>query len=431
MATFHKGSTRPALSRSANCSARARAFTSTAFCRFRLSRIRVATAAGISKANSSTTNRGRRRLLTGAAPGARAGSSVWRTVMAWLAAPARRGAATPAGASPVPGPVGNASANCCPAARCGQSVLPGEGGAGVTSIKQRLFLAFAPACQTGRCGVEWQCHGAGPRRSCQQHPIQRSSHEPRRFFPGAAAPDGGHGQSPGRRLAAACGGARELGPQVPGGPTRQWGGHGQRPLPRHPARHRKRRPRDPLRDRSHPHAVAPHREITAGRPGGRALRLARNPQAPPDAHRLSTPMYSVRERLVALRDDALSPKGFDELARSGALVATQAGASYADKLRQHGVAVDETDTMAALRNIVRRRVRYYYGNELTCVFYIKAGQMRAELGLVPGVMGETPSHFWAGKHLEPAVVKRLDAALLKLKRNGALERIYNRYAEMR
>jgi len=159
--------------------------------------------------------------------------------------------------------------------------------------------------------------------------------------------------------------------------------------------------------------------------------LLETPRRHQIAHRLSTPMYSVRERLVALRDDALSPKGFDELARSGALVATQAGASYADKLRQHGVAVDETDTMAALRNIVRRRVRYYYGNELTCVFYIKAGQMRAELGLVPGVMGETPSHFWAGKHLEPAVVKRLDAALLKLKRNGALERIYNRYAEMR
>lgn len=148
------------------------------------------------------------------------------------------------------------------------------------------------------------------------------------------------------------------------------------------------------------------------------------------AYRLSTPVYSVRERLVALRNESPDPKGFDDLARMGALVATQAGASYADKLRQHGVSVDETDTVAALRNIVRRRVRYYYGNELTCVYYIKAEQLGAELGLVPGVMGETPSHFWAGRHLEPAVVKRLDAALLRLKRNGTLERIYNRYAEM-
>jgi len=148
------------------------------------------------------------------------------------------------------------------------------------------------------------------------------------------------------------------------------------------------------------------------------------------AHRLSTPVYAVRERLVALRSEALSSQGFDDLARTGALVATQAGASYADKLRQHGVAVDETDTVAALRNIVRHRVRYYYGNELTCVYYIKAGRMSAELGLVPGVMGETPSHFWAARHLEPALVKRLDAALIKLKRNGTLERIYNRYAEM-
>ena len=158
--------------------------------------------------------------------------------------------------------------------------------------------------------------------------------------------------------------------------------------------------------------------------------LLETPRRHQIAHRLSTPVYAVRERLVALRDDAFSPTGFDDLARSGGLVATQAGASYADKLRHHGVAVDETDTVTALRNIVRHRVRYYYGSELTCVYYIRAGQMSPDLRLVPGVMGETPSHFWAGRHLEPALVKRLDGALVKLKRNGTLERIYNRYAEM-
>lgn len=160
--------------------------------------------------------------------------------------------------------------------------------------------------------------------------------------------------------------------------------------------------------------------------------LLNTPRRQQIAHRLSIPVYAVRERLVALRNDSLTPLSFDELAHLGALVATQAGASYADKLRQHGVTVDESDTVTALRNIVRHRVRYYYdyGNELTCVFYIKAGRLGAELGLVPGVMGETPSHFWAGRHLEPALVKRLDSALIKLKRNGTLERIYNRYAEM-
>ena len=148
------------------------------------------------------------------------------------------------------------------------------------------------------------------------------------------------------------------------------------------------------------------------------------------AHRLGTPLYSVRERLVALRSEAQAPKSFDDLASLGGLVAVQAGASYGDKLRRHGVAVDESETGVALRNIVRRRVRYYYGNELTCVYYIQAAHLGGELALVPGVMGETPSHFWAGRHLDPVLVRRLDAALLKLKRNGSLERIYNRYAEM-
>jgi len=158
--------------------------------------------------------------------------------------------------------------------------------------------------------------------------------------------------------------------------------------------------------------------------------LLETPRRHQIAHRLSTPVYSVRERLVALHDDATTINSFDDLARSGGLVATQAGASYADKLRQHGVMVDESDTLVALRNIVRRRVRYYYGNELTCVYYIQAAQLGAQLSLVPGVLGETPSHFWAGRHLEPALVKRLDNALQKLKRNGSLDRIYKRYADM-
>lgn len=158
--------------------------------------------------------------------------------------------------------------------------------------------------------------------------------------------------------------------------------------------------------------------------------LLETPRRHQIAYRLSTPVYEVRERLVALREEALHPESLDDLARLGGLVATQAGASYADKLREHGVAVDETDTVAALRNIVRRRVRYYYGNELTCVYYIRAGQLGDQLGLVPGVLGETPSHLWAGRHLAPALVKRLDAALLRLKRSGTLERIYQHHAEM-
>lgn len=158
--------------------------------------------------------------------------------------------------------------------------------------------------------------------------------------------------------------------------------------------------------------------------------LLETPRRQQIARRLATPIYAVRERLVALREDTLSPMGFGDLASLGDLVATQAGASYADKLRQHGVAVDETDTVSALRNIVRGRVRYYYGNELTCVYYIKAGHLGSQLGLVPGVLGETSSHFWVGRHLEPALVKRLDAALIKLKRSGTLQRIYNRHATM-
>lgn len=145
------------------------------------------------------------------------------------------------------------------------------------------------------------------------------------------------------------------------------------------------------------------------------------------ALRVSTPVYMVRERLVGLRGDEQSIAGFEDLARSGSLVATQAGASYADKLRGHQVKVDETSSSVALQNIVRKRVRYFYTNELTAVYYIKAEGLEDKLFLLPATMGQTPSYLWVGKQVAPEVLPRLEVALAKLKKDGTLDRIYRSY----
>jgi len=145
------------------------------------------------------------------------------------------------------------------------------------------------------------------------------------------------------------------------------------------------------------------------------------------AQRVSTPVYMVRERLVGLRGDDQSIAGFEDLARVGGLVATQAGASYADKLREHQVKVDETSSSIALQNIVRKRVRYFYTNELTAAHYIKAEGLEDKLYLLPAVMGQTPSYLWVGKQVNPEVLPRLEIALAKLKKNGTLDRIYRSY----
>lgn len=147
------------------------------------------------------------------------------------------------------------------------------------------------------------------------------------------------------------------------------------------------------------------------------------------AHRVGTPVYFVRERLVGRRDDALQVKSLQDLADAGAWVATQTGASYAEHLRTLGVKVDDSnsDSAQALRNVVNKRVRFYYTNELTASFYIKQGQWEQQLAMLPIVLQQTPSYLWVGRHLNAPTLDRLERAMAKLHKDGTLKRIYANY----
>lgn len=147
------------------------------------------------------------------------------------------------------------------------------------------------------------------------------------------------------------------------------------------------------------------------------------------AHRINPPIYLVHERLVGRKDDDASITSIADLVTAGANVVTQSGASYADDLRAKGVRVIETPggSAIALRNVQNRRVRFYYTNELTGAYYIHTENMEADLRLHPGVMQSSPSYLWVGRHVDGTVVQRLEAAVALLKRNGELDRIYQRY----
>jgi ABC-type amino acid transport substrate-binding protein len=147
------------------------------------------------------------------------------------------------------------------------------------------------------------------------------------------------------------------------------------------------------------------------------------------ATRIATPLYTVQERLVGRKDDTGNIQSVQDLARSGDLVVTQSGASYAADLRHNGVQVMETPggSVIALRNVANRRARFYYTNELTGAYYIKAGGMVDQLRLHPGVMQSSLSYLWASRHLDAATVNRLELAVAQLKRSGELDRIYLNY----
>lgn len=157
--------------------------------------------------------------------------------------------------------------------------------------------------------------------------------------------------------------------------------------------------------------------------------LLDTPQRNEIAYRISTPLFVLRERLVGRRDDNEPIAKIQDLAKSGGIVVTQSGASYAAELRRHGVQVIETPggSVIALRNVLNKRARFYYTNELTGAYYIKAEGMGEQLRLHPGVLQSSPSYLWASRLLDTATVQRLEQALAQLKRSGELDRIYQRY----
>lgn len=146
------------------------------------------------------------------------------------------------------------------------------------------------------------------------------------------------------------------------------------------------------------------------------------------ANRLETPVYMIYERMVGRLDDNAVVASLDDLARIGAAVAVQSGASYLRKLKDAGVqAIESGGSDTAVRAVANGRARFFYTNSLTASHFIKAEKLQDKLRLHPGVLDTSPAYFWVGKHVAPEVVKKLDLALKRLKRSGELDRIYARY----
>lgn len=147
------------------------------------------------------------------------------------------------------------------------------------------------------------------------------------------------------------------------------------------------------------------------------------------AHRISTPIYHVRERLVGRRDAPQQVRSLEDLARRGAVVVTQSGASYAAQLREAGIQVSESTggSSIALRNVLHGRADYYYINELTAGYYLRTEGLEDKLHLLPAILKETPSYLWVGRQQPSSTVDKLERAISRLQKSGELDRLYRQH----
>lgn len=151
------------------------------------------------------------------------------------------------------------------------------------------------------------------------------------------------------------------------------------------------------------------------------------------ANIVGKPLYMVRHRVAAAASDHVKVDSLDELVKLKPLINTSRGAGYSDQLRALGLKVDDSssDNMVNLKKIIAGHGRFFYMNELSLNWILREKGMRDQIRIVPGVLKEEPVFFWVSKKAPPATAQLLDLTLLKLRANGELNRIYERWSAAR
>lgn len=157
-----------------------------------------------------------------------------------------------------------------------------------------------------------------------------------------------------------------------------------------------------------------------------ACALVDSPMRREIAVRINVPLYEARYRLAAAAgNQPASVRSLDDLARSRQLVNTARGSGYVDELKARGVAIDDStgDSVVNLRKTVHGHGRYTYLNEMSMFYYIRAAGLERQLTVLPTVFRAGSVYFWVSKRADPSLAPMLEAALIRLKANGELERI--------
>lgn len=148
-------------------------------------------------------------------------------------------------------------------------------------------------------------------------------------------------------------------------------------------------------------------------------------------HAAGPPLYIVRHRLVALASDDADVHSVRDLARTGALVVAQRGATFTDELRAAGVRIDDAtdDNGVNLKKLLAGHGRFVDINELTLHHYLRSDAVLAQqVRILPAVLKEESTYFWVGRKADPAIAQLLGPALEKLRASGELGRIYALHA---
>jgi glutamate/aspartate transport system substrate-binding protein len=143
-------------------------------------------------------------------------------------------------------------------------------------------------------------------------------------------------------------------------------------------------------------------------------------------------VYLVRHVLAARAGDPATVRDTKDLVQLGALVTSQRGSVFTDRLKEAGVKVDDAtdDNGVNLRKMLGGHGRFAYLNELNLQHYIRSEHLGKRVRVLPVALGAEPAYFWVSRKADPELAGLLGAAIDRLKAEGELDRIYARWAAM-
>lgn len=143
----------------------------------------------------------------------------------------------------------------------------------------------------------------------------------------------------------------------------------------------------------------------------------------------SQALYIVKHKVAVAAHDPVEVRTLADLVRLKATIATSRGAGYADQLRALGLEVDDStgDNLVNLRKIIAGHGRFFYMNQMTLEWIVRENRLGDKVRILPAVLKEEPVYFWISKQTDPNAAKLVELALQRLRANGELGRINQRW----
>jgi len=148
---------------------------------------------------------------------------------------------------------------------------------------------------------------------------------------------------------------------------------------------------------------------------------------------LDEPLYKVNHVIAVLREDNVIINNFDDIRKLGndGKILTTFGTSTGRFLeKQGGLKIDDSGKtiLANLKMLIRKRGRFVYYHNLGLVTTIKKENLENKIIILPSSFREYSQYIVFSKNVSKEVIQNIKKALLKVKNNGTLDKIYLKYS---